>query len=127
MKLEVFPKQLDRIRKGNFHSRFCFDDCIVTLAGYVKRSYELMYSNSWNFAYNFRAIGIDLICNLPYSDLSTTISDINIASKMNINHIALYPLRIEPNSIFYNSYSKYEDGFLIIITQLIFLLVPLSI
>ncbi|MGD2089807.1 MAG: radical SAM protein [Candidatus Aminicenantes bacterium] len=59
----------------------------------------------------FRTVGIDLICNLPYSDPGTTISDIDMAIHLNINHLALYPLRIEPNSIFYDYYSRYREGF----------------
>lgn len=61
---------------------------------------------------NFRAIGIDVMCNLPYGTLETSIADIDMARKLNVNHIALYPLRIEPDSIFYEYHSKYEAAFI---------------
>lgn len=60
----------------------------------------------------FRSIGIDIICNLPYSTVQTTISDIDTAVDLNVNHLSLYPLRIEPDSIFYDYHSKYEAAFI---------------
>lgn len=61
---------------------------------------------------NFRGLGIDLICNLPGSNLNTTIQDINTAHRLGIKHLALYPLRVEHNCIFFEQYKKYEADFL---------------
>jgi oxygen-independent coproporphyrinogen III oxidase len=61
---------------------------------------------------NFKSIGIDIMCNLPYSTLDTTIADIDLSIDLNINHISLYPLRVEPDSIFHDYQPKYEQAFL---------------
>ena len=56
--------------------------------------------------YNLHTLGIDLICNLPLSDSSTTIEDINMALDMGINYFSLYPLRMEAKSVLYNNYDS---------------------
>lgn len=61
---------------------------------------------------SFRSLGIDLIANLPNATIDTTLSDIEIVERLGIKHLALYPLRVEPNSIFYNQYDIYEHSFL---------------
>jgi oxygen-independent coproporphyrinogen-3 oxidase len=61
---------------------------------------------------NFRSVGIDIMCNLPFSNEDITISDIDKACDLNVNHISLYPLRVEPDSIFHDYSSKYEKAFL---------------
>lgn len=47
---------------------------------------------------NFKSIGIDLICGLPGADNITLLSDIENAKALGVDHIALYPLWIEPES-----------------------------
>ncbi len=74
-----------------------------------KQVYDLIDSLAGK---SFNSLGIDLICNLPMSNLDTTIRDIDITKELGINHVSLYPLRIEPNSVFYDNYIKYQDNFL---------------
>ena len=59
---------------------------------------------------NLYTIGIDLICNLPFSKQNTTIDDIDIATKLGVNHFSIYPLRIELNSKLYSEYSFFSDN-----------------
>lgn len=49
MYMDIVPKQIDRIGTSN-NGAFCFDDCIATYAGYIGRSYEMMYGNCWSFS-----------------------------------------------------------------------------
>lgn len=66
---------------------------------------------------NFRSVGIDIMCNLPYSDISITLADIDKAKELNVHHVSLYPLRVEPDSVFHDYYPKYGDSFLDDTTQ----------
>lgn len=52
MQIDLPPVQIDRIRQGNLHTSFCFDDCIATLSKYIGRDFELMYSGSWSFGFD---------------------------------------------------------------------------
>lgn len=47
---------------------------------------------------NFKSIGIDLICGLPGADNASLISDIETAKTFGVDHIAMYPLWMEPDS-----------------------------
>ena len=67
---------------------------------------------------NFKSVGIDIMCNLPFTTLETTLSDIDIAVGLNVNHVSLYPLRVEPDSIFYNANHKYNEFIISEETQL---------
>lgn len=61
---------------------------------------------------NFRAVGIDVMCNLPYATVETTLADIDMTAKLGVNHVSLYPLRVEPDSIFHDYQNKYENSFI---------------
>jgi oxygen-independent coproporphyrinogen-3 oxidase len=44
--------------------------------------------------------------------LDITLADIDTAIAFDVNHLSLYPLRIEPNSVFYDRPSKFADAFI---------------
>lgn len=56
---------------------------------------------------NLYTLGIDLMCNLPLSNQKTTLRDIDIALELGINHFAIYPLRVEANTILYSNYKSF--------------------
>lgn len=78
-----------------------FDDTIIKEINRQSSSKEII--NTLRYAVNkgFRSIGIDLIAGLPKSNLKTCLNDIEIVTNLNIDHIALYPLRIEPHTVFF--------------------------
>jgi oxygen-independent coproporphyrinogen-3 oxidase len=81
----------------------------------MNRGYD--FSNIHTFLDNatkmsFKGLGIDLICNLPHSNKDTTFNDIETANKLGIKHLALYPLRVEPNCALFDRYDHFKSGFL---------------
>lgn len=87
-----------------------FDDKLLKLTNRGS-SYKLIYNRLNRIkSKKLRSIGIDLICNLPFSDEKTTLKDIDEAVSLGINHMALYPLRLEQDSIFFSNYEKYMQG-----------------
>ena len=49
----------------------------------------------------FENISIDLMCGIPGQSESTFEESLRKAIELNVPHISVYPLQIEPNTVFY--------------------------
>lgn len=58
---------------------------------------------------NFISVGIDLIAGLPNSTIESGNNDIYIAKELGINHIAVYPLWIDSDSVIGKNLEKFEN------------------
>ena len=56
---------------------------------------------------DFYAVGIDIIAGLPGSSIQSVLDDITIAVELELDHISLYPLRIEKESTLYEKPENY--------------------
>jgi len=60
--------------------------------------------NTCNLALDiFNNINIDLMFGLPNQILNDALNDLNLAIKLNVQHISWYQLTIEPNTVFYKT------------------------
>lgn len=86
-----------------------FDNSILKLINRDSNREKIMEILQYTSEKNFKSIGIDLMLGLPTSNLNTCLLDIEIAKSLNVDHIALYPLRIEPKTVFFLKMNEYEN------------------
>lgn len=80
----------------HFTGRMLNEDQIIDILKMAKKS-------------NFLGVGVDIICGLPYSSKEMFLSDIYKLVELGIDHLSVYPLWIEKESILGQNYIKYEE------------------
>lgn len=79
-----------------------FDDSQLLSVGRKHTAHEaiqLLQKANYN---QIKSVGIDLICGLPNSTSQTTESDIHTAIELGVDHFAIYPLWLYPDTKLYH-------------------------
>ena len=105
--LEINPEDAEKnyidklykigINRLSFGSQ-CFNDEILKLIGRRHNSKQIINAIELAKKSGFNNINIDLIYGLPNQTLEILQNDLNIISKLDVQHISTYGLKIEENS-----------------------------
>lgn len=77
-----------------------FNEHTLALLGRKHRCYDAEQAIKWARATGFATIGIDLICGLPGQNADDWQNQLNRALAMDVDHISVYCLSIEPGTPF---------------------------
>lgn len=78
------------------------DDKLIAL-GRIHSSSEALDAICAIKEAGFSSFNVDLMHGLPEQDLNAALSDLKIATKLNVPHLSWYQLTIEPQTAFYNA------------------------
>lgn len=84
-----------------------FDDGILKILGRAHTSDDARRAVDDAHA-RFDNVSIDLMCGIPSQTMEVLDHSLNMADSLGIAHVSVYPLSIEPNTLFYRMYQRGE-------------------